>query len=305
MSAYLCNASHLAAIARELGRMDERINAEQVFGILLDENLKSIGARYPESSRISDWFDDGEAAFIWENIPEESHTAAELARLVSSYRYQSCEHEGWMGSTAETVTAGLLLILAPRVEAEEKVEADIKAARHAARQALPALYPKESAKEIRKVLRREFPATKFSVTTARGSMVSAVDIAWTDGPTTARVDALVKCFEAGRFDGMTDCYDFDSDTALLIEGKAYRPACQYVMTQRSISPKLAQNAAKLVGNYYGMEAPAILDKGHYWVVEPSQSNTARERTGEDWSTLIHRACSDRSRFTHSTVAHNV
>lgn len=50
---------------------------------------------------------------------------------------------------------------------------------------------KEVAKEIRVILKKEFPATKFSVTISRFSMGSSADVSWTDGPTTSQVDALI------------------------------------------------------------------------------------------------------------------
>ncbi|MEG4149472.1 LPD29 domain-containing protein [Microcoleus sp. Pol12B5] len=50
---------------------------------------------------------------------------------------------------------------------------------------------KDVAKEIRAILKKEFPATKFSVTISRFSMGSSVDTSWTDGPTTDQVDKLI------------------------------------------------------------------------------------------------------------------
>ena len=46
---------------------------------------------------------------------------------------------------------------------------------------------KESAKEVRKVLKTTYPDIKFSVRIRRFAGGSAVDIAWTDGPTGSEV----------------------------------------------------------------------------------------------------------------------
>lgn len=47
------------------------------------------------------------------------------------------------------------------------------------------------AKEIRAILKANFPKTKFSVKSSRFSMGSSVNTSWTDGPTTAQVDELI------------------------------------------------------------------------------------------------------------------
>lgn len=61
----------------------------------------------------------------------------------------------------------------------------------------------EVAKLIRKALRHDFPGIKFSVRSSRGSG-SAVNVRWTDGPTTEGVRKVAGAFEGGRFDGMID-----------------------------------------------------------------------------------------------------
>lgn len=65
----------------------------------------------------------------------------------------------------------------------------------------------ETTKLIRAALKRHFPGVKFSVKQATGSMVSAVDIAWTDGPSAGQVKAQVGHMVAGAFDtNGDDCY---------------------------------------------------------------------------------------------------
>lgn len=125
-------------------------------------------------------------------------------------------------------------------------------------QQLEYLGAKETAAVIRRILRKAFPAAGVSVTTARGSMVSSVDIRWTDGPTEKRVAAMVAGFEAGRFDGMTDSYDYDRTRYIEVEGKRYRPGCKYVFTHREISPRLTLRALEAVVAYrWAWATPAI------------------------------------------------
>lgn len=306
MSSYLCDASHLAAVARAAATFAGVDQAEAAFSLLLDENLKSIAARYPDAATIGDWFDEGEAAFIWENVPAVTHTASELVDLVKSYRYQSCEHAEWEGSVAERMT-GLLLVA---LEAPAKVEANAAAAKIAERQrafnAHPTLYPKQSAAIMRRILRANFPACKFSVTTERGSMVSSVRISWMDGPSTKAVDALVRGFVAGRFDGMTDSYDYDNDKLLNVEGVMYRPGCSYVFTSRACSPAFVARAAAQVAEFWGLEAPAIRTSTYdgSGSVQPTtaQNQDAHRRTGYWWNDLVHQATQDARRFARQIAA---
>lgn len=61
------------------------------------------------------------------------------------------------------------------------------------------------AKNIRIILKREFPSIKFSVK----SDYSSVNIGWDDGPTKEAVGSHVNKFNSGNFNGMDDSYDFD------------------------------------------------------------------------------------------------
>lgn len=54
---------------------------------------------------------------------------------------------------------------------------------------------KESARSIRQELKRQFPQTKFSVRLDRYSMGEAIDIRWTDGVATEKVEAIASKYE--------------------------------------------------------------------------------------------------------------
>lgn len=87
-----------------------------------------------------------------------------------------------------------------------------------------------AAKNIRIELKAAFPGVKFSVKTSRYSMGNSIDINWTDGPTNDQVSAITCRYEAGSFDGMTDCYNYEHSawTDAFGEGK-------YVHTRREYS----------------------------------------------------------------------
>jgi hypothetical protein len=159
------------------------------------------------------------------------------------------------------------------------------------------LNPKTTAKLVRTILKAAFPATKFSVRTPRGSMMSSVDISWTDGPTVAAVDAFVSCLKCGQFDSMTDGFDYKTgaDAFVIVNGQTYRTGTRYVSTSRTTSPDFARRAAAQVAAYYGVTAPVIgVNAWGSWVVE--NDHAAHAFANHDWSTLIYQATRDRTRF---------
>jgi hypothetical protein len=74
-----------------------------LFTLLLTENLKSLAARYGDEGAI-----EGHKHHLFLSVPLPPLTVIKLAQ---SYRYQSCEHDGWEGSTAEVWTARLIASL--------------------------------------------------------------------------------------------------------------------------------------------------------------------------------------------------
>lgn len=64
-----------------------------------------------------------------------------------------------------------------------------------------------AAENIRRELKRRFPATKFKVTSDHNS----VTVAWTDGPTGKSVREVADRHVTGSWDGMNDIYSRDND----------------------------------------------------------------------------------------------
>lgn len=173
------------------------------------------------------------------------------------------------------------------------------------------LSPKTTAQVLRTVLKNAFPATKFSIVTNRGSMVSSVRISWTDGPTTKEVEAFSGPFEMGRFDGMTDSYDYDNkaDRQLLVNGVHYEAGCKYVMTSRSISATLANQCIERIAKFWGgVDSVPVAVEGYCgYRLEPEGMGRKAVRADldwqhDDWYTSIHRAASDPTQFTHEEVS---
>lgn len=68
----------------------------------------------------------------------------------------------------------------------------------------------DTAKLVRKALKRAFPLTKFSVRSDSYSMGAAIDVGWTDGPTAAQVEAITNPFRGAGFDGMIDLKTYNT-----------------------------------------------------------------------------------------------
>lgn len=161
----------------------------------------------------------------------------------------------------------------------------------------PTLDPKATAVAVRKVLKAAFPACKFSVVTERGSMMSSVRVSWTDGPTVNAVEALVEPFEAGKFNGMTDSFDYDNSRALNVEGVLYRPGTRYVTTSRRKSAAFANRCIAQVAAFYGVTNPPRAVEWHGgFTIADGRGNETPAGADYEWYSLIHQAAGDATRF---------
>lgn len=110
-----------------------------------------------------------------------------------------------------------------------------------------------AAKNARFELKAAFPGVKFRVTTERFSMGNALRVGWTDGPTTEQVEAIVKKYQDGSFNGMEDIYEYNNDVFNDIFGVA-----KYVSCSRSYSDALVTKAIAAFAEKFGVE-PATLE----------------------------------------------
>lgn len=85
------------------------------------------------------------------------------------------------------------------------------------------------AKNIRIVLKREFPSIKFSVK----SDYNSVNINWTDGPTAKQVEEKTSLFKGGHFNGMEDIYEDKTDAFNDAFGSV-----KYIFTRRDYANSL-------------------------------------------------------------------
>jgi Large polyvalent protein associated domain 29 len=90
-----------------------------------------------------------------------------------------------------------------------------------------------AAKNIRYQLKKAFPGHDFSVTISSYSMGNSIRVAWTDGPSTSRIEAIVDRYQQGDFDGQIDLYEYRNSPWCDAFGGA-----KYVQTSRNFSPEL-------------------------------------------------------------------
>ena len=102
------------------------------------------------------------------------------------------------------------------------------------------------AKEVRKILKAEFPTTKFRVISENFSMGNAVDVNWTDGPTSESVDNKIGYFQYGQFDGMIDLYEMSNRRDDI-------PQTKYLQTNRHLSEKAVRKCAEKYKEDWGLK----------------------------------------------------
>ena len=96
---------------------------------------------------------------------------------------------------------------------------------------------------IKKELKNSFHSTKFSVKSDTFAGGDSVNISWTDGPTTDEVENIVKKYQYGNFDGMTDMYNYTNTREDI-------PQVKYVMTNRRMSEDICKKIIEDLKNYY-------------------------------------------------------
>lgn len=105
--------------------------------------------------------------------------------------------------------------------------------------------PAETSKRIKAELKAAFPETKFSVRSETFSMGNAVRISWSFGPTDKAVCAIVKKYEYGRFDGMTDSSWTEETMVSCPDGEVrLLGGAKYITTSRNFQAAKADYASE-------------------------------------------------------------
>lgn len=103
---------------------------------------------------------------------------------------------------------------------------------------------KLAAKNIRFLLKKNFPGVKFSV---RKSSHSCINVNWTDGPTRDAVENVVDKFQEGSFNGMEDIYEYKTSPFNRVYG-----GVQYLFCERSLSDALITEAIERLRKKYSL-----------------------------------------------------
>lgn len=107
----------------------------------------------------------------------------------------------------------------------------------------------ETAKKIRKVLKVNFPQTKFSIRSQTYSGGSSVSVRWSDLPLNEEVEKVVNQFKSGSFNGMEDIYE---STGYLFEGKKYNGA-KYIQCSRNLSDEYKETIENYMNEHFAAE----------------------------------------------------
>jgi hypothetical protein len=86
----------------------------------------------------------------------------------------------------------------------------------------------QASQQIRKILKKEFPKTKFSVKSSNYSMGDSINISWVDGVAEKKVEKLISHYQCGDFNGMEDIYEYTNRREDI-------PQTKYLFCDRKIS----------------------------------------------------------------------
>ena len=149
----------------------------------------------------------------------------------------------------------------------------------------------DTAKLVRKALKREFPGVKFSVRSSVYSGGASINVKWIDGPLQAQVKSVVSAYAGGDFDGMIDL-KYSVETWLCPDGSAvpaysggtegsrgsdpgyaYAPpspdaqlvqfGAKYIFTNRSDSREALEQAIEEACAHWGIEDRPVIVEGRF------------------------------------------
>lgn len=111
----------------------------------------------------------------------------------------------------------------------------------------------KAAKLIKKILKAEYPDTKFSVTSDNFAGGNSVRVSWDDGAPSREIKRLVDHFQYGEFDGMRDIYEYTNGIEDL-------PQVKYVNYSRSWSDETKQELFDQIRANYGLDEDTPLHR---------------------------------------------
>jgi hypothetical protein len=98
---------------------------------------------------------------------------------------------------------------------------------------------------IRKELKEKFPQIKFSVKSENYSGGNSVGVSYENGVPSSEIEKITNKHVDGNFDGMTDCYNYNSNPKNL-------PRAKYIFVSRNISAEIKEATKKDIAARFGM-----------------------------------------------------
>jgi hypothetical protein len=98
---------------------------------------------------------------------------------------------------------------------------------------------------IKALLCKKFPGTKFSVRSDKFSGGDSIDVKWVDGPNQKSVDEIVNLFKGGSYDGMNDMYKYSKSAFTDLFGSSKYLSTNHSFSQEAISALLPAIKATL------------------------------------------------------------
>lgn len=104
----------------------------------------------------------------------------------------------------------------------------------------------KAAKMVREELKKTFPGIKFQVKSSNFAGGNAVDVFWKDGPKQSEVDKIIKKYQYGHFDGMTDSYEYSNTRSDI-------PQARFVHSSRHMSDEMSKKIDAGFKEKYGID----------------------------------------------------
>jgi hypothetical protein len=130
----------------------------------------------------------------------------------------------------------------------------------------------ETAKLVRVALKEAFPGIKFGVRSSTYSMGASMSVSWVDGPNSAQVEAVTRCFTGSYFDGSID---YKGSVYHMLNGEPVSFGADFIHCTRAYSESMIQAAIdrvfrRFAGNFSadGIAKPTVEDyqRGRLWSV---------------------------------------
>jgi hypothetical protein len=99
-----------------------------------------------------------------------------------------------------------------------------------------------AAKLIRADLKKAFPNIKFRVVSDSFSMGTSIDVYYVDGPKSREVEAVIKKYQYGEFNGYTDGYEYSNSRDDI-------PQVKFVCANRESSTPYLEDVLECAENY--------------------------------------------------------